>query len=220
LRLGRVNLPFGLRNVEHTSWVRALTQTDINISQQTGLAASFDNGEFRTEVLAMVGNLRATDTGYRERGFSGYVEMKVAPRAAVGVSALVSRGDSFVEGSAPYLRQAYGVFARWAPLVPLTFMFEGDVFFRSTLGSGVHDPNGVGWLQLDYEPIQGLHVMPAAELLKSAGTNGVATGWWLTIDWFCLPHTDLRLDGIYRDAPGQGGRLHVFSGLVQLHVYL
>ena len=220
LRLGRVNLPYGLRNVEHTSWVRGLTQTDINISQQTGLAASYDNGKVRTEVLLMLGNLRATDSGYRERGFSGYAELKVATRAAVGLSALVSRGSSFVEGFEPYLRQSYGAFARWAPVVPVTFLLEGDVFFKSTLGSGQHDPNGVGWLQADFEPIQGLHIMPAAEILKSAGTNGVGTGWWLTVDWFCLPHTDLRLDGIYRDTPGEAGRTKVLSWLAQLHVFL
>jgi hypothetical protein len=31
---GRLNLPFGLRNVEHNSFVRAATQTDTNSSQQ------------------------------------------------------------------------------------------------------------------------------------------------------------------------------------------
>ena len=220
LRLGRINVPYGLRNVEHTSWVRGLTQTDINVSQQTGLAASFDNGTIRTEWLLMLGNLRATDTGYREQGFSGFVEMRVAQRASVGVSALVGRGHSFVDGQADYLRQSYGAFARWAPIVPVTFLLEGDVFFKSTLGSGQNVPNGTGWLQVDYEPIQGLHLMPAAEILKAADTSGVATGWWLTLDWFCLPHTDLRLDGIYRNYPGQGGRQQVLSWLVQLHVWL
>src|SRR4029450_1558860 len=105
------------------------------------------------------------------------------------------------EGQAASLPQSYGAFARWAPIVPVTFLLEGDVFFRSTLGSGHTVPNGVGWAQVDYEPIQGVHLMPAAEILKAAGTNGVATGWWLTLDWYCLPHTDLRLDGIYRDYP-------------------
>ncbi|HEY1909127.1 MAG TPA: hypothetical protein VGG91_23995 [Myxococcaceae bacterium] len=220
LRFGRVNLPFGLRNVEHTSWVRDLTQTDINISQQTGLAVSFESGPWRTEVLAMVGNLRASDTGYRERGFSGYGELKVAPRATVGLSALVSRGDSFVEGSGPYLRQAYGAFARWAPVVPVTLMFEADAFTKNTLGSGSQPFSGVGWLQVDVEPTQGLHVTPSLEILRTPDTSGVATGYWLTLDWFFLPHSDIRMDVIYRNYPGQGGRLQSLSGLIQLHTYL
>jgi hypothetical protein len=220
LRLGRINVPYGLRNVEHTSWVRSLTGTDINISQQTGLAASYANGSFRTEWLLMLGNLRATDTGYREQGFSGYAELRVAPRAGVGLSALVGRGHSFVEGEADYLRQNYGAFVRWAPIVPVTFLLEGDVFFNSKLGSGQNIPNGVGWFQTDWEPIQGLHIMPAAEILKAQDTSGVATGWWLTLDWYFLPHTDLRLDGIWRDSPAQGGRQQVLSWLIQIHVYL
>src|SRR5208283_4599854 len=43
IRLGRLNLPFGLRNVEHTAWVRNNTGTDINYSQQTGFSVAFDN---------------------------------------------------------------------------------------------------------------------------------------------------------------------------------
>jgi hypothetical protein len=79
--LGRVNLPFGPAQRRAHLWVRGLTQTDINISSKTGLAVSFESGPWRTEVLAMLGNLRASDTGYRERGFSGYGELKVRPRA-------------------------------------------------------------------------------------------------------------------------------------------
>lgn len=220
LRIGRINVPYGLRNVEHNAWVRDLTQTDINISQQTGVAASYNNEKVRTEVLLMLGNLRATDTGYREQGASGFVELKVADRAGVGLSALAARGSSFVAGESPYLRQSYGAFARWAPVVPLTFLLEGDVFWKQTLGTGQLQPNAAGWLQLDYEPIQGLHLMPAAEILRSAGTTGVGTGWWLTLNWFCLPHTDLRLDGIYRNTPDVGGRSQVLSWLIQIHVYL
>ena len=33
---GRLNLPFGLRNVEHNSFVRTATRTDTNSSQQYG----------------------------------------------------------------------------------------------------------------------------------------------------------------------------------------
>src|SRR5262249_28321058 len=194
VRLGRVNLPFGLRNVEHTSWVRDLTRTDINISQQTGLAVSYQSGPWRTEVLAMVGNLRASDTGYRERGFSGYGELKVAPRTTVGLSALVSRGDSFVEGAGPYLRQSYGAFARWAPVVPVTFLVGGDVVTKDRLGRGTQGFSSVGWPQAGIEATQGLPVAPSLEILRTPGASGVATGFWLTVGWFCLPHPELRFD--------------------------
>lgn len=43
LRAGRLNLPFGLRNIEHTSFVRAATRTDINQSQQHGVSVSLNH---------------------------------------------------------------------------------------------------------------------------------------------------------------------------------
>ena len=40
LRAGRINVPFGLRNLEHTSFVRSATQTDFNEDQNYGVALS------------------------------------------------------------------------------------------------------------------------------------------------------------------------------------
>ncbi len=220
IRLGRINLPFGLRNVEHTSWVRNNTQTDINYSQQSGLSVSFDNGHVRTEVLAILGNLNISPDGYRQRGFSGLVEVPVAERATVGVSAEVTRADLTTSSPSPALHQVYGAFSRWAPVEPVVFMLEGDVFINNTLGSGVVQPNAATWLQVDYEPIQGLHFAPAIETLNTAGIHGAGLGTWMTIDWFCLPHTDIRLDGVYRYQPTTQGWTNTYSFLIQLHTFL
>jgi hypothetical protein len=222
IRLGRINLPFGLRNVEHTAWVRNNTQTDINYSQQSGLSVAFDNGHVRTEVLGILGNLNLTPDAYRQRGFSGLVEVPVAERAAVGFSALVTRAElTSPSTSLPGLRQVYAVFSRWAPVEPVVLMVEGDVFINNNLGSGVIQPNAATWLQVDWEPIQGLHFAPAVETLNTYGVNGTGIGTWLTIDWFCLPHTDIRLDGLYRYQPATTGPAsNVFSFLIQLHTYL
>jgi hypothetical protein len=220
LRLGRINMPFGLRNVEHTSWVRNNTRTDINYSQQSGFSVAFDNGKVRTEVLALLGNLNVSPDSYRERGLSGLVEVPVAERATVGFSALVTRAGETASNPSPVLRQAYGAFTRWAPIEPVVLMAEADVFFNNVLGSGNTQPNGVTWIQVDWQPIQGLHFAPAFETLTSYGVNGTSFGTWLTIDWFCLPHTDLRLDGLYRASPSANGTVNTFSFLIQLHVYL
>lgn len=40
VRAGRIALPFGLRTLEHTLWVRSETRTDIEQNQQHGLAAA------------------------------------------------------------------------------------------------------------------------------------------------------------------------------------
>jgi hypothetical protein len=222
IRLGRINLPFGLRNVEHTAWVRTNTQTDINYSQQSGLSLAFDNGHVRTEVLAILGNLNVKPDAYRQRGFSGLVEVPVAERTTVGFSALITRAElTSPSTSLPGLRQVYGVFSRWAPIEPVVLMVEGDVFINNNLGSGVIQPNAASWLQVDWEPIQGLHFAPAVETLTTYGVSGSALGAWMTIDWFCLPHTDIRLDGVYRYQPAATGPAsNVFSFLIQLHTYL
>ncbi len=220
IRLGRMNLPFGLRNVEHTAWVRNNTGTDINYSQQTGFSVAFDNGKVRTEVEAIVGNLNISPDAYRQRGFSGLVEVPVAERTTVGLSALVTRADLTPGTPSPVLRQVYGAFSRWAPIEPVVVMVEADVYLNNTLGSGIYQPNGVTWLQVDWEFIQGLHLAPAVETLNSYGVNGTAVGTWLTLDWFCLPHTDIRLDGLYRYQPTPTSSTNTFSFLIQLHVYL
>lgn len=220
IRLGRINLPFGLRNVEHTSWVRNNTQTDINYSQQSGLSVSFDNGHVRTEVLAILGNLNVSPDAYRQRGFSGLVELPVAERASIGISVEVTRADLTTSSTSPALHQVYGAFARWAPVEPVVIMAEGDLYINNTLGSGVAQPNGVTWIQVDYEPIQGLHFAPALETLNAAGVSGTAIGTWMTFDWFCLPHTDIRLDGLYRYQPTTAGGTNTYSFLVQLHTFL
>jgi hypothetical protein len=220
IRLGRINIPFGLRNVEHTAWVRNNTQTDINYSQQSGLSVAFDNSKVRTEVLLMLGNLNVQPDSYRQRGITGLVEVPVAERTTVGLSAFISRAGQSTSSNSPLLRQVYGAFTRWSPVEPIVVMAEADVFLQDNLGSGNTQPNGVSWVQVNWQIIQGLYLSPAIETLTSYGVSGTGIGTWLTIDWFCLPHTELRLDGLYRYEPTNAGASNVFSFLIQLHVYL
>ena len=221
IRVGQMNLPFGLRIVEHTAWVRYSTQTDINYSQQTGAAVAFDNGHVRTEVMGIVGNLEVSPDAYRQRGFSGLVEVPIAERATIGMSALITRAELTLASPSPGLHEVYAVFSRFAPIEQVGVVVEGDVFFNNNLGSGVLQPNGATWLQVDYEPIQGIHIMPAVETLNTYGIHGTGFGTWLTLDWFCLPHTDIRLDGVYRSEPATTSpALQTFSFLVQLHTFL
>jgi len=221
IRVGQMNLPFGLRIVEHTAWVRYSTQTDINYSQQTGAAVAFDNGHVRTEVMGIVGNLSISPDAYRQRGFSGLVEVPIAERATIGVSALVTRAELTLTAPNPGLHEVYALFARWAPIEKVGIVAEGDVFLNNTLGSGILQPNAATWLQVDYEPFQGIHLMPAVETLNTYGVGGTSFGAWLTLDWFCLPHTDIRLDGVYRsEAALTSPQLQTFSFLVQLHTFL
>ncbi|HEY1418650.1 MAG TPA: hypothetical protein VGF41_12135, partial [Myxococcaceae bacterium] len=194
VRAGRINLPFGLRNIEHTAWIRSTTNTDINQDQQYGVALQLAGETVRGEIMAIAGNYQVSPDAYRERGYSGYLEAMVAPSVALGVSSLITRADRGVSTGVPTLRQAHGVFLRWGLLPQLGLLAEADVLLQQRLGTGVLDTGAVTWTQLDFEPIQGLHLMPAFESWKPYGDMGVALGEWLTLAWYPWSHVDLRFD--------------------------
>ena len=215
LRAGRINIPFGLRNIEHTSFVRTATQTDINEDQQYGVAFAISRPTWRAEVMALVGNFSVHPDAYRERGAAGYVELTLGPTTAVGLSALAARSDASLTTRLPTLRQAYGLFARTSPWRPLVIQVEADLLLNKELNGGPQDVGHAEWLQADVEVVRGLHLIGAAEGMKT-GTTDFQTGLWGGIWWFVIPHLDVRADAIQRW--GQGPSNLTF--LLQLNGYL
>jgi hypothetical protein len=216
VRAGRMNLPFGLRNIEHTSWVRAETLTDINQSQQHGASASISNEHVRAEVMGIAGNFQLNPDAYRERGGSGYAELSLAKGQAAGVSAKVTHAAADLNSRQNVLRQAHGAFARLS-YGRLAVLAEADLLITSLDGAPTR-AGFVSWLQADFEPIQGLHGMAAAETLRRPHA-GDSWGWgaWVTAAWFFLPHFDVRGDIVRRG--GLGG-FQTMTYLIQLHGYL
>src|SRR5215471_15824854 len=181
VRAGRINLPFGLRNVEHTAWVRSTTRTDINQSQQYGVALQLAGETVRGEIMAIAGNYQLKPDAYRERGYSGYVEAMVGQSVALGLSSLITRAERGLSTGVPTLRQAHGAFLRWAVVPQVALLAEADLLLQQKLGTGVLEPGSATWIQLDWEPIQGVHLMPAFETLQQYGdVGGIATGEWIT----------------------------------------
>ena len=216
LRAGRINVPFGLRNLEHTSFVRTATRTDLNEDQTYGVAFAISRPTWRAEVMALLGNLSVHPDVYRERGAAGYLELAVAPTAAIGFSGLAARADASLTTKRPTLRQAYGGFARVSPWRPLVLQVEADLLLDRQLGSGVQDVGHAEWLHADLEPLRGLHVSCALEGMKTAATPELQRGAWGGLWWFVFPHVDMRADVIERW--GQGPPTSTF--LVQLNGYL
>jgi len=216
LRAGRINVPFGLRNLEHTSFVRTATHTDLNEDQTYGVAFALSRQTWRAEVMALLGNLSVHPDAYRERGAAGYLELAVAPTAAIGVSALAARSDADLTTHRPTLRQAYGSFARLSPWRPLVLQAEADLLIENQLGTGKQDIGHAEWLQMDLEPLRGLHVTGALEGMKTGATPDLQTGAWGGLWWFLFPHVDVRADVVQRW--GQGPATTTF--LVQLNGYL
>jgi len=217
LRAGRINVPFGLRNPEHTSFVRTATRTDINQDQQDGVAVSITKESWRAEVMAILGNYSLRPDAFRERGLAGYAEIALSPRVAVGVSALATRADSDLDTRVSTLRQAYGLTARVAPWKPLLFTAEIDALLSTVLGRGIVHNGMAGWLQADLELLQGLHLISALERLSPTDGSTAQLGWWGGLEWFPYPHLDVRAD-VIRNSSISSPTTNTF--LIQVNLYL
>jgi hypothetical protein len=220
-RVGRMNLPFGLRSIEHTLWARNLTRTNINDQQQYGAAVYFATGKLRGELMGIVGNLQLRPDRYRERGYSAYVEVEPLEGLALGASSLVTHRSLDTITLAETWRQVHGVFGRWAtPYEPLVLLGEWDYLFESSRDA-FHKRGHVAYLQADWEPVQGVHVLATGEMNRVGALNRYTSyGGWLSYAWFFAPHCDLRLDSIYQSLGSATESTGVFTLLLQGHVFL
>ncbi len=221
VRIGRMNLPFGIRNIEHTLWARELTSTNIDDQQQFGAALAWSSGAFRGELMGILGNFQLRPDAYRERGYSAFIEAAVDPRLSIGLSSLITHRKLDTSSLKETWRQAHGVSLRYAtPWEPLVLLSEWDYSFTSSRDT-LHKKGVVGYAQADIEASQGVHFLVTGER-QDVGVRGPPPSWglWLSYDWFLLPHTDLRLDGIYQSLGSNFGRVPVYTLLLQAHVYL
>ena len=220
LRAGRLNLPFGIRMPEHTTWVRAATRTDRDSDQQHGVAISYVGECLRGELMGIAGNYQMGPDAFRERGYSFFAEGIAGTSFGSGISSKVTYADQDFETlEREVVRQAHGVFARWTPFHQLVLMLEADALFRSRAEGGY-----AGFLQADYEAVTGLHFMVTGEILDqgvsisnddvtSPGLGEPKVGAWLSADWFFYKQAEFRLDAIFRQE-------EPFTLLGQLHLYL
>lgn len=220
-RAGRMNLPYGLRILEHTSWVRAATNTDINADQSHGLAVSYSSANVRAEVMGILGNFQLNPPVLRDRGYAGFVEYAFDPSIVAGFSSMITHAEATLEfGGAPAFRQNHGLFARWVPARPLFFMAEADAVLLSPRGKPLQ-AGIAALLQMDVEPTQGFHAMLTGELYSpNLASDGLSAGGWASLAWFFLPHIDVRFDGILRSVSDTRGRAEVLTFLGQVHGFL
>jgi len=232
LRAGRIDIPFGIRNDEHDLFVRntATTRTNINESQQDGVALSYTGQSVRGEVMAILGNYQVNPDTFRERGYAGFVELSLAPWAAAGLSSLVTYAGTDIIYQTPHtIRQVHGLFTRLsAPKTPLVILAEADAMVTSSettsSNPGGTQPGMVGMLQADVEPTQGVHLGATGETWVQGTSTGTTKSFssYLTAQWFFAPHADLRVDFVTQSLQvsatvSPGLTLYV---LPQLHLYL
>jgi hypothetical protein len=226
LRAGRIALPYGIRMIEHNLWARTLTRTDIDATQEYGVALSFGRDKLRGELMGIAGNFEIRPDEFRDRGYSVYVEYAPLTTLAVGASSLFTRATRDIVYGVTDYRYSNGPFLRYAPLQQLVFLTEIDSVYQSLTWNG-HRGGYAGFAQADYEPIQGLHAMLTGEVMNSGQAGEpVSADVWLSGVWFFLPHMDVRLDAIFSTlgAPGvdAGPSTHTSETLwlAQFHVFL
>jgi hypothetical protein len=221
LRAGRMNVPFGVRSIEHTLWARAQTGTDINDQQQFGVSASLSGDSYRAELMAIIGSFQIRPDAFRQRGYSGYFEYTALPTLGVGVSSRLVHLELDPRLLKEEWKHAHGLFGRWAtPWKPLVLLGEGDYVLESpkyqTRRTGV-----VGYLQADIEPTDGVHLMGTLEASNVSTVDApMSFGTWLSYQWFFAPHADIRLDNIYQSIGTSAGRMDALSFLIQGHLSL
>jgi hypothetical protein len=231
LRAGRIDIPFGIRNDEHDLMVRMTrtTRTNINESQQHGVAVAYSGQSVRGELMVILGNYQLNPDKFRERGYAGFAELSLKPWATFGVSSLVTYAAADYQTSAPHtIRQVHGVFSRLAPHDPLVILAELDAMVTTadgSTGAASTSPAMVGMLQADVEPTQGLHIVVTGETMvqsmSPAPTAPAQTfesyGGWFGVLWFLAPHTDIRFDFVVSSVANAPVTYYL---LPQLHLYL
>lgn len=220
VRAGRLNLPFGIRSIEHTLFVRRSTRTDLNDTQQHGLAVAYSGQSLRGELMGIAGNYQMRPDEYRERGYSGYLEYPVVSWAAIGVSSLITHAERDVFLRVANTRQAHGVFSRIAAGGPLVLLLEANYIVQAP--DGAPTMNGYATLtQADVEVIQGLHAIATGELADSGSpTQGFSWGLWGGLAWFFMPHGDIRFDAMRRNMEVGSTSFATTALMGQLHFYL
>jgi hypothetical protein len=220
LRAGRINVPFGLRSIEHTLFVRAETQTDINASQTYGIEGDYHEGPLRAGALLIAGNYAVSPDHFRSRGYAAFAEYAVLPTAAIGVSSMITHAKLDIVYLTPAFRHAHGAFFRYSPIEPVVLGGEWDLLFVSQPTPDTNTWGGAGMLTADVEPLQGLHVGSTYELDARDFGGPKSRAYWLSAWWFFLPHADARIDFVGQSLGTPAGAAKAFTLVTQVHVYL
>ena len=217
LRAGRMNLPFGIRSIEHTLWVRQETHTDINDTQEHGVAFAYSGRAVRGELMGILGNYQISPDSNRQRGYSATLEGVPLSGLAVGASSMVTHVAHDLRLRVENLHQAHGLFVRASPISRLVLFAEGDVVLDAP--KGIASTKGIAsMLQGDLEPLQGLHFILTGETWSPGGKSSY--GGWAAVDWFCSRQVDVRLDFMWRSMAFGSDTLDAKAVLVQGHIYL
>lgn len=220
IRAGRMNLPFGIRTEDHVLFVRDATRTNSNDQQQVGLSAVYTSKKWRAEVMGIAGNFQVRPDAFRERGYSLYASRAISKKFEIGVSSLLTVAQADVDTLAARTRQAHGVYTRASPVQSVAMLAEADLLVDDNAGAKATGLVGSGIV--DWEPVQGLHVMGIGQYCDPDFASSDSPAWTGggAVQWFFLPRVDVRIDAFDGVLSCVAGATPSFMGLVQGHFYL
>lgn len=219
LRIGRINVLFGIRSIEHTLFARRETHTDVNVSQQHGVSLTYTGEKIRGELMAILGNYQIRPDRYRERGYSGFLEYAPTEHLAFGASSLLTHAAADLSTQNPVLRQAHGGFIRYSPAEWLVLSAEADYLRRAEPHRHTHGL--AAYAQADFQLTDGLHLIGTLEC-DDNDTKSLPYSYagWTSVAWFFAPHADLRIDGVLQSIAVPSARVRAEALVFQLHFYL
>ncbi len=219
-RAGRMNIPYGIRSIEHTMFTRVATRSDINAAQQHGVSLDLHDGSVRASLMGIAGNFQLEEDSARSRGYAALAEYAFAPTLAAGLASTATRAERDPALLASAWRQAHGTFVRYSPFREAVVSAEFDFLHVARSNPDATSFGGVGMLNVDLEPVQGFHFSPTLEVLVRDFGERASYGAWMTAWWFFAPHTDLRLDAIGQRLSFGGATANAVAGVLQVHMYL
>lgn len=204
LRAGRMVLPFGIRQADHT----AFTRTTLGFGyygQSYAAEADFVSERIALSLAGFGGDLTEQPSGLQERGAVGSLALNIDGRGSIGVSGLYGTTDN-VE------RLAGAVFTRLRLVGAAYLLAEADLQRRSSDGLGDQDEMAtfarLGWFVLESLDLYLEHGWRSAEVQESRYIAG--SSWW------ALPWLEIAPQVRVERSPTTG---FYTAGFLQLHAY-
>jgi hypothetical protein len=208
IRTSRLVMPYGMRLPKHHLYVRDVTRAQREAHAGNVLPRSPIS--VRHDPMAVINENKLVSDRYRERGYAAFAEYAFSPGLAAGASALVmvSNADRLSFEQEKTWHRTQSLFVRVRVARPLSFLAELELAHSSRRARGY-----AGLVQLDYQPLRGLHLLCSGELTRRTARRSndddllpepphaqreLLPGAWLTLDWLASPHFEARFDAIAR----------------------
>ena len=212
LRAGRMVLPFGIRQPDHT----AFTRTDLNLGyygQSYAAEADYISERLAVSVAGFGGDFTEQPSQLRERGVAASVAVNFADRGSVGISGLYGSSD-LVD------RVAGALFTRMRLVQRSYVLAEVDLQQRKSPGLVARDNIAtfarLGWWALEQLDLYVEHDWRIQESATDGSDDIAQTRYLVGSSWWLMPWVEIAPQVRVERFPATGWYT---AGFLQLHLY-